>query len=151
MEIFRIKRVAPGQNTAQFNRAPSKVKAQRDLSFSVFYATIAGEEMSLDCVAHNVEDFTELTTSLNELITEVHSSRAAMSPDELYLKDMWDRGDADGSGTMTTSEIIQLVSSMNISMPSSTLKRIFKEFDDDDSGSLTFNEFTEFIALLRER
>ena len=107
--------------------------------------------MSLDCVAHNVEDFTELTTSLNELITEVHSSRAAMSPDELYLKDMWDRGDADGSGTMTTSEIIQLVSSMNISMPSSTLKRIFKEFDDDDSGSLTFNEFTEFIALLRER
>jgi Ca2+-binding EF-hand superfamily protein len=107
--------------------------------------------LSLDVVVTEKHHYDMLFNTLSKLIENTLSARAAASPDELYLRDMWDRGDADRSGTLTTNEVIQLVSSMNISMPASTIKKIFKKFDSDGSGSLNFEEFTQFIALLRER
>lgn len=79
------------------------------------------------------------------------ADRENSSPDMLYLKDMWDRGDADGSGTLSEPEIIALVASMNISMPTEAVRKIFNTFDNDGSGSLNFEEFTEFIEVLRQR
>jgi hypothetical protein len=151
VELSRLSSIVAGQNTPQFNRLSSRYKENRNLSFSIFYSSYAGTEATLDVIAADEDEYEYLMTALNALHTKVKDVRAAATPDELYLKDMWDRGDADKSGTLSLTEIIQLVAQMNITMPSSVIKKTFKTFDQDGSGHLNFEEFTEFIAVLRER
>jgi Ca2+-binding EF-hand superfamily protein len=71
--------------------------------------------------------------------------------DALFLKSLWDRADADHSGTLTIREVVQLVSSINVNLPSETIRAMYAQFDDDQNGMLDFVEFIEFMKFLRKR
>jgi hypothetical protein len=49
---MRMKRIATGQNTAQFNRATAKIKTQKEVSFSLFYGSADGR-----CLHANANGF----------------------------------------------------------------------------------------------
>lgn len=59
--------------------------------------------------------------------------------------------DRDHNGYLSFNEITQLVAELNINMPKASVKAIFQKVDIDNSGQLSIDEFTDFIALLRER
>lgn len=140
-----------GQNTTQFARSGDQFKNMKDRSMSVFYNDSEGNEMNLDIIIEDETLFEYLFKILRGLFSASQAERKNLSPDMLYLRDMWDRGDADGSGTLTESEICNLITSMNISMTAATIRKHFKQFDTDNSGALNFEEFTELIKELRER
>jgi Ca2+-binding EF-hand superfamily protein len=54
--------------------------------------------------------FKALKTIVNSFVDE----RRQGSIDNQYLKKMWDKADADHSGTLTKDEIIRVVAKMNI-------------------------------------
>lgn len=151
VDIQRVQRVSPGQHTSQFGNMSQKLKSRKDSSFSIFYSTPDGGEQSLNIVCDSTSDFDYLFNVINEVVKAAASERACWTADMMYLKDMWDRGDTDHSGTLSESEVINLVASMNINMPNQAVRKVFKKFDEDGSGSLNFREFTEFIEVLRER
>jgi hypothetical protein len=52
-----VKRIVRGQNTAQFGRASEAFKEMKERSFSIFYATSEGEDMTLDLVVETPAQF----------------------------------------------------------------------------------------------
>ena len=74
-----------------------------------------------------------------------------MDVDYRFLKVKWDEADTDKSGMLTRKEVLALVASMNVDRPTKVINRIFKEVDRDQSGTLNFEEFIQFMELLRNR
>lgn len=141
----------PGQNTYQFQRWASIYGAASEKSFSIVYLSIDNEERSLDVIAPSPEVFKLWFGALSNLVKNLKLQRENFSPDALYLKSLWDRADADHSGTLTSREVVQLIASININMPSSNVRAMYKKFDLDGNGLLDFKEFMEFMAFLRKR
>ena len=85
------------------------------------------------------------------LILRNKQEQENLTPDKLFLIEIWHRADDDGNCELQESEIYNLLRSLNINMPQKACKKIFAEFDTDDSKTLDFNEFTKFVEKLKER
>lgn len=140
-----------GQTTPQFQRWISVFDDAKEKSFSIVYLNKDNEEHTLDVIAPSPEVFHLCHDGLSALTKKLREQRDNFSLDALYLKSLWDRADHDHSGSLTSKEVIQLVQSINVNIPSAKIKEIYKTFDSDDSGELDFTEFIEFMTFLRKR
>ena len=64
------------------------------------------------------------------------------------LRSLFDRVDTDGSGTVSTSELAELCSTLNLDLTRRQVKKMLQEADEDNSGSLDFEEFV--VAFTRQ-
>lgn len=143
-----------GQTTPQFARWLGKgpgAESLRSRSFSIFYTDIVGIVQSLDVIAKSDSDCTYAYEAVESLVTEANQIRANTPPDLLYIQDMWEKADRNGSGKLSKSEVLSVIEMMNITMPSQQLQKIFKEVDENATGELDLDEFTKLIQRLRER
>ena len=149
----RMSHIIKGQTTSNFEKLPKyRTETFRSRSFSLFYDDVeTGQLKSLDSIVDNAGDFEYLTQALQVMLTEAKHARDAMSPDMLYIMDMWDKADVQGDGQLSKEEVFDLIAMMNINMPTKRIEAMFNLLDDDKSGYMEPNEFAKLITLLRDR
>ena len=151
MDLEKVLRIMQGQNTFQFQRYSMTYGDASEKSFSIVYLDEDGRENTLNLIAPSPDIFKLWHDGLKALVTKLKEQRENYSLDALFLKSLWDRADADHSGTLSSKEIIGLVASINVNLPNETIKTLFKKYDVDQSGTLDFTEFVEFMSYLRKR
>eukprot|EP00981_Chlorochromonas_danica_P010621 scaffold3290_cov165-Ochromonas_danica.AAC.64 len=151
VDLEKVVRLIPGQNTHQFQRWVAIYGPASEKSFSIVYHDDDNVECTLDIIAPSAEIYKVWFGALDSIVKSLKIQRENFSPDALYLKSLWDRADNDHSGTLSSREVIQLISSININMPAAVIKKMYKQFDIDNNGLLDFREFVDFMAYLRKR
>lgn len=151
VDLERVTNIMQGQTTPQFQRWISVFDDAKEKSFSIVYLSKDNEERTLDVIAPSPEVFHLCYNGLSALIKKLREQRENFSLDALYLKSLWDRADHDHSGSLTSKEVIHLVQSINVNMPVTKIKDMYKSFDTDDDGEFDFQEFIEFMTFLRKR
>ena len=151
VDLEKVLRIMQGQNTFQFQRYSMTYGDASEKSFSIVYLDEDGRENTLNLIAPSPDIFKLWHDGLKALVTKLKEQRENYSLDALFLKSLWDRADADHSGTLSSKEIIGLVASINVNLPNETIKTLFKKYDVDQSGTLDFTEFVEFMSYLRKR
>lgn len=140
-----------GQNTFQFTRY-SKIYGQASgKSMSIVYLNDEHEEISLNLIAPSADIYRLFVDGLGSLINKLKDQLDNYSLDALYLKSLWERADANHSGVLSTKEIVQIVSSINVSMDAGQLTQQINKYDVDDNGEFNFEEFVDFMSGLRKR
>ena len=147
----KVLRIMKGQNTYQFTRYSHIYGEAAEKSFSIVYLNNDGLEVTLDLIAPSGDIFHLWVNGLDYLVKRLKEQRQNYSLDALYLKSIWERADTDHSGHLTFKEVIQLVSTINVSIEINQLKSLIKKFDFDHNGSFDFSEFVEFMSFLRKR
>ena len=97
------------------------------------------------------EDTEILKNVIKALILKRKQEIENLTPDKLFLIEIWNRADDDGNGMVHETEIYNLLRSLNVNMRQNDCKNLFAEFDTDNSKTLDFNEFTKFVEKLKER
>ncbi len=115
------------------------------------YQDKSNQEQTLDLIAPSQEIYELWFDGLSSLVKKLKDDRRNYSLDMLYLRALWDRADADHSGTLTSSEVFKMLSLINVNMAGDRMQKMFKKFDVDNSGALDFREFIEFMSSLRRR
>lgn len=151
VDLERVTNIMQGQTTPQFQRWVSVFDDAKEKSFSIVYLSKDNEERTLDVITPSPEVFHLCYDGLSALIKKLREQRENFSLDALYLKSLWDRADHDHSGSLTSKEVIHLVQSINVNMPVSKIKSMYKSFDTDNNGEFDFQEFIEFMTYLRKR
>jgi phosphatidylinositol phospholipase C delta len=151
VDLEKVLRIMQGQNTYQFQRYTAIYGDASEKSFSVVFLDGDGTECTLNLIAPSPDIFKLWYDGLKALVSKLQEQRQNYSLDSLFLKSLWDRADADHSGTLNAKEIIGLVASINVNLPNDQVKTLFKKYDVDQSGSLDFVEFIEFMTFLRKR
>ncbi|CAL8277857.1 unnamed protein product [Boreogadus saida] len=69
-----------------------------------------------------------------------------------WLKTTFTEADKNGDGTLSISEVLQLLHKLNVNLPRQKVKQMFKEADtDDNQGTLDFEEFCSFYKMMSTR
>ena len=145
--LEQVSRLQRGQKTVPFERLRRFFAEADSNSFSLIY----GDDRSLDLCAPTPDIFNLWYCGLSACLKNIQNERQHMDVDYRFLKVKWDEADTDKSGMLTRKEVLALVASMNVDRPTKVINRIFKEVDRDQSGTLNFEEFIQFIELLRNR
>lgn len=151
VDLEKVSRIMQGQNTFQFQRFAHLFGDASEKSLSIVYLDKNNQEKTLNLIAPSADVFKLFFGGIRALVKKLQDQRQNYSKDSLFLKSLWDRADADHSGTLTFKEISQLVASININLPNDKIKQIYKKYDVDGNGTLDFSEFIDFMAHLRRR
>ncbi|KAI5252905.1 1-Phosphatidylinositol 4,5-Bisphosphate Phosphodiesterase Eta-2 [Manis pentadactyla] len=69
-----------------------------------------------------------------------------------WLKQTFDEADKNGDGSLSISEVLQLLHKLNVNLPRQRVKQMFQEADTDDhQGTLDFEEFCAFYKMMSTR
>lgn len=150
IDMETVKRVLKGQVSPRFQEIKASVNypGASSRSFSVIYGE---NDASLDLIAPTVEDFRMWYKGLTKVINDISFSREYTKLDVLYLKNKFDFADKDKNDSLSKKEIMKLLDNINISMASEAIDIIFRKVDEDNSGELSFDEFSNFVQILRRR
>ncbi|XP_034731707.1 1-phosphatidylinositol 4,5-bisphosphate phosphodiesterase eta-2a isoform X6 [Etheostoma cragini] len=120
--------------------------------FSLYY----GEHMeSLDLVSGTGEEARTWITGLKYLmagISDEDSLAKRQRTRDQWLKQTFTEADKNGDGSLSISEVLQLLHKLNVNLPRQKVKQMFKEADtDDNQGTLDFEEFCSFYKMMSTR
>lgn len=147
----KITRIQKGQHTPQFQRMSNFFGVSKDSSLHIEFRDSRGREKTLNVIAPTPQVFEYLNNCLTQIVKKVADKIATQSLDTQYVEALWTRADKDKSGTLNKAEIISLIQSMNIDMPTKTVSQMFEKVDENKSGDLSYDEFLQFLDLLRDR
>ncbi|KAG5838711.1 hypothetical protein ANANG_G00226480 [Anguilla anguilla] len=69
-----------------------------------------------------------------------------------WLKQTFAEADKNGDGSLSISEVLQLLHKLNVNLPRQKVKQMFKEADtDENQGTLGFEEFCTFYKMMSTR
>ncbi|KAM8829645.1 LOW QUALITY PROTEIN: 1-phosphatidylinositol 4,5-bisphosphate phosphodiesterase eta-2-like [Synchiropus picturatus] len=75
-----------------------------------------------------------------------------LNSDITWLKQTFTEADKNGDGSLSISEVLQLLHKLNVNLPRQKVKQMFKEADtDDNQGTLGFEEFCSFYKMMSTR
>jgi hypothetical protein len=150
IDMESVKRVLKGQVSPRFQelKAAATYPGASSRSFSIIYGE---NDMSLDLIAPSVEDFRLWYKGLSKVVSDIAFSREYTKLDVLYLKNQFESADKDKSNSLSKKEVLKLLDHINVSMTTAAIDVIFRKVDTDESGELSFDEFSNFVQLLRRR
>jgi Ca2+-binding EF-hand superfamily protein len=125
-------------------------KSLHNNSVSVFYSSNEGHK-SLDLIIRNDKDLKTVENVLKSLFVQIKQNKEKLTIDDLFVQEMWKRADTDGDNKLNESEVMTLISSMNINMHRSSVHRLFISYDEDHNQTLDLSEFKHLIEKLGER
>uniref|UniRef100_A0A8D0F6G6 Phosphoinositide phospholipase C n=1 Tax=Strix occidentalis caurina TaxID=311401 RepID=A0A8D0F6G6_STROC len=130
ISIDSIQEVCEGKQSEIFQRYADG-SFDPNCCFSIYY----GDHMeSLDLVSSSGEEARTWITGLK------------------YLMQTFDEADKNGDGSLSISEVLQLMHKLNVNLPRQKVKQMFKEADtDDNQGTLGFDEFCAFYKMMSTR
>ena len=147
----KVVRIQHGQNTVAFQKVLTKFAAVKQNSFSLIYTNENGVEASLDLIAPTPELFVHWFEGLKIILKRVRYMKENSSVEERFYKRKFEAADNDQSGTLDKAEVIEIISSMNIELPTKAVAKMIEENDVDKNGTLDFEEFSQLLTILRRR
>eukprot|EP01041_Mallomonas_annulata_P001697 gene1697-3289_t len=145
--LEQVNRFQEGQKTVPFERLKSSFGEAEKNSFSLIY----GEGRSLDFCAPTPDMFKLWKLGIRCCLQHIKDVKENMDVDKRFLKAKWDIADVNRIGYITRKDVLKLVSTMNMDVPTKAVNKAFKDVDRDKTNTLDFDEFCEFMDLLRRR
>uniref|UniRef100_A0A3Q3XJF0 Phosphoinositide phospholipase C n=1 Tax=Mola mola TaxID=94237 RepID=A0A3Q3XJF0_MOLML len=151
ISIDSIREVCEGNQSEIFQRY-AEGSFDPNCCFSLYY----GEHMeSLDLVSGTGEEARTWITGLKYLmagISDEDSLAKRQRTRDQYPSQTFTEADKNGDGSLSISEVLQLLHKLNVNLPRQKIKQMFKEADtDDNQGTLGFEEFCSFYKMMSTR
>jgi len=147
----KVVRIQHGQMTVPFQKVAAKFGPVKQHSFSVIYTNGAGEETSLDLIAPTPDVFKYWFDGLKIILKKIRYIKENATVEERYYKLKFEAADADRSGTLDVQEVIEIIYGMNIDLNKAVITKMIEEVDEDNNGTLDFDEFSTLLTELRRR
>uniref|UniRef100_A0A674M9L8 Phosphoinositide phospholipase C n=1 Tax=Takifugu rubripes TaxID=31033 RepID=A0A674M9L8_TAKRU len=155
--VDSIREIREGKQSEIFQRY-SDGSFDPNCCFSLYY----GEHMaSLDLVTGTGEEARTWITGLRYLmagISDEDSLAKRQRTRDQYpyftfsIADVSHLSDKNGDGSLSISEVLQLLHKLNVNLPRQKVKQMFKEADtDQNQGTLGFEEFCSFYKMMSTR
>uniref|UniRef100_A0A3B4ZX07 Phosphoinositide phospholipase C n=1 Tax=Stegastes partitus TaxID=144197 RepID=A0A3B4ZX07_9TELE len=150
ISIDSIREVCEGKQSEIFQRYAEGC-FDPNCCFSLYY----GEHMeSLDLVSGTGEEARTWITGLKYLMAGISDedslAKRQRTRDQYPSPMQW--SDKNGDGSLSISEVLQLLHKLNVNLPRQKVKQMFKEADtDDNQGTLGFEEFCSFYKMMSTR
>ncbi|NXP14552.1 PLCH2 phosphodiesterase, partial [Thinocorus orbignyianus] len=152
ISIDSIQEVCEGKQSEIFQRYADG-SFDPNCCFSIYY----GDHMeSLDLVSSSGEEARTWITGLKYLMAGISDedslSKRQRTRDQYPYTQTFDEADKNGDGSLSISEVLQLMHKLNVNLPRQKVKQMFKEADtDDNQGTLGFDEFCAFYKMMSTR
>ncbi|NXM03275.1 PLCH2 phosphodiesterase, partial [Tyrannus savana] len=156
ISIDSIQEVCEGKQSEIFQRYADG-SFDPNCCFSIYH----GDHMeSLDLVSSSAEEARTWITGLKYLMAGISDedslSKRQRTRDQYPCwaagGQTFDEADKNGDGSLSISEVLQLMHKLNVNLPRQKVKQMFKEADtDDNQGTLDFEEFCAFYKMMSTR
>ncbi|XP_039104378.1 1-phosphatidylinositol 4,5-bisphosphate phosphodiesterase eta-2 isoform X4 [Hyaena hyaena] len=151
ISIDSIQEVSEGRQSEIFQRYPDG-SFDPNCCFSIYHGS---HRESLDLVSPSGDEARTWVTGLRYLmagISDEDSLARRQRTRDQWLKQTFDEADKNGDGSLSISEVLQLLHKLNVNLPRQRVKQMFQEADTDDrQGTLGFEEFCAFYKMMSTR